>query len=283
MFDAKIITHYHQNPYVHKALDYPGDPMLSFMHWTQRVYPYGPAWLVLTVPLSFLGFGFFLPTFFLFKLLAAGSYLGCLFFIGKISQKLKPEREAFGLIFFGLQPLILIESLVSGHIDITMMFFALWSVYFLLQKRYLYSLLLLAVSIGIKFATGLLIPVFLLPFVIKRSKKQFWHYFFFLSVLLMSLAVVIAGYRSNFQPWYLMGMLSFAVFIADEFYIFIPACVISFFAMFTYIPFLYTGNWNPPVPQILAITYDISYVISAVLVVIYFLAKCRPAKSHSKQ
>ena len=46
IFDAKIITFYHQNPYFHKALDYPGDPMLSFMRWTHRVYPYGPIWLV---------------------------------------------------------------------------------------------------------------------------------------------------------------------------------------------------------------------------------------------
>src|SRR6266516_315651 len=60
IFDAKIITHYHQNPYLQKALDYPGDPMLSFMHWTHRTYPYGPAWLVLTVPLSFVGLQFFL-------------------------------------------------------------------------------------------------------------------------------------------------------------------------------------------------------------------------------
>ena len=38
IFDAKIFTHYHQNPYLQKALDYPGDPMLSFMRWTHRVY-----------------------------------------------------------------------------------------------------------------------------------------------------------------------------------------------------------------------------------------------------
>src|SRR3989344_6751156 len=43
IFDAKIITHYQQNPYEHKALDYPMDPMLSFMRWTHRLYPYGPA------------------------------------------------------------------------------------------------------------------------------------------------------------------------------------------------------------------------------------------------
>ena len=42
IFDAKIVTNYAQNPYEHKALDYPGDPMLSFMQWTHRTYPYGP-------------------------------------------------------------------------------------------------------------------------------------------------------------------------------------------------------------------------------------------------
>ena len=39
IFDAKIFTHYHMNPYLHKALDFPGDPMLSFMRWTHRAYP----------------------------------------------------------------------------------------------------------------------------------------------------------------------------------------------------------------------------------------------------
>src|SRR5579872_1380381 len=59
IFDAKIVTHYFQNPYIHKALDFPHDPMLSFMHWTQRTYPYGPVWLLVTVPISFIGFQFF--------------------------------------------------------------------------------------------------------------------------------------------------------------------------------------------------------------------------------
>src|SRR3989344_7816928 len=85
IFDAKILTHYHSNPYLHKALDYHGDPMLSFMHWTHRTYPYGPTWLFLTIPLSFIGFNIFLPTFYLFKLLMLGSFIGSAYFIEKIS------------------------------------------------------------------------------------------------------------------------------------------------------------------------------------------------------
>ncbi len=125
LFDARIITHYQQNPYVTKVLDFPGDPMLSFMHWTHRTYPYGPVWLALTVPLSFLGFGFFIPTFYLFKSLMAASFLGIVYFIGKITKKIAPKHEIFALVFFGLQPLVLIESLVSAHLDGVMMVFAL--------------------------------------------------------------------------------------------------------------------------------------------------------------
>ena len=57
IFDAKILTYYHQNPFIHKALDFPNDSMLSFMHWTHRTYPYGPMALILTLPASFLGIG----------------------------------------------------------------------------------------------------------------------------------------------------------------------------------------------------------------------------------
>ena len=67
IFDAKIITFYHKSPYIYKALDFPVDPMLSFMHWTHRYYPYGPFWLVLTAPLSYAGANIFLLTFFIFK------------------------------------------------------------------------------------------------------------------------------------------------------------------------------------------------------------------------
>src|SRR3990167_8554688 len=122
IFDAKIVTYYNQNPYLHKALDFPGDPMLSFMHWTHRLFPYGPTWLGLTVPLSFIGMHFFLPTFFLFKMLISMSFLGTVFFIGKILRKVYPDNEVFSVAFFALNPLIIIESLVSSHNDIVMMF-----------------------------------------------------------------------------------------------------------------------------------------------------------------
>jgi hypothetical protein len=268
IFDAKIITHYHTNPYLHKALDYPGDPMLGFMHWTQRIYPYGPIWLVLTVPLSFIGLQFFLPTFFLFKMLASASFIGSLYYMGKIFQKIKPEREIFGLVFFGLSPLILIESLVSAHIDITMMFFSLMAVYFLLQKKYVTSYVSLALSIGIKFLTGVMLPFFIWIHILQQKKKKInFDKVIGLSLVLLLIGMYVETQQSgNFQGWYLIGPLAFAVFLSHKYYILIPSVVISLFSLLLYVPFLYSGNWNPPIPQILLDTMLTSYALSFVLV-----------------
>jgi len=274
IFDAKIITHYHQNPYLHKALDFPGDPMLGFMHWTHRVYPYGPVWLALTVPLSFIGLNFFLPTFFLFKLLMAGSFLGTAYYIGKILKKISPEKEVWGTIFFALNPLIIIESLVSAHLDIVMLFFAVWSLYQLINKKYIPALILLAISIGIKFATAALLPVYLVVILLQlKNKKIDWNLVFFSSLILMIGTVIYAAQRTNFQPWYLLEALFIAVFLSKNYLVFLPGVIISFFALLMYAPYLYLGNWDPPVPQILNNLLLYSYAASAIALIIYFFTR----------
>jgi len=265
IFDAKIITHYQQNPYDHKGLDYVGDPMLSFMRWTHRVYPYGPVWLGLTVPLSFLGLQFFLPTLILFKMLMAASFIGSLFFLGKILKKIAPGKELFGLLFFGLNPLVLIESLVSAHIDIVMVFFCLWSFYLLVREKYVVSFFLFFFSVGIKFATGFLLPVYLWLFVLQRKKKKVdWQKITLFSLGLLLCTVLIASLRSSFQPWYLVLVLAFASLLASKYYILVPSIILSFGAMLTYVPYLFIGNWDPPIPQNLTTLYAVSCVIAVI-------------------
>src|SRR3989344_1465013 len=251
MFDAKIITYYNQNPYVHKALDFPGDPMLSFMHWTHRLYPYGPTWLGLTVPLS-IGIKFFLPTFFLFKILMSLSFLGTVFFIGKILQKLSSKDELFCVAFFALNPLVIVESLVSAHNDIVMMFFAIWALYLLMSKKYVRSIILFILSIGVKFATAFLVPVFLLIYFFKkRNKRLNWEILFSAIAILMVVPVVLATIRTSFQPWYLLNLLPFVALVSKKSYFFIPSIILSLFSLLQYLPFLYLGNWDMPVPVIL--------------------------------
>ena len=251
MFDARIITHYAQNPYLHKALDYSSDPMLNFMRWTHRTYPYGPTWLVLTVPLSFIGFNFFLPTFFLFKFLGSLSFLGTAYFTAKILKKISPKNELFGLSLFVFNPLIIIEGLVSSHNDLPMIFFAVLSLYLLVSKAYIKSFLFLLFSVGIKFATVFLLPVFLYPLFAKNNNQIDWAKIFNVLIPLMAIPLILVTVRTNFQPWYLLYITGLSPFLQNRYYSLIISTVFPFFALLEYVPFLYKGDWNQPVPNIL--------------------------------
>ena len=261
IFDAKIMTFYHQNPYEHKALDYPGDPMLSFMHWTHRTYPYGPAWLLITLPLSFMGLGYFLVTFYLFKALMVASYIGCAYFIEKIAKKVG-INPLIAVSAFALNPLVIVESLVSGHNDIVMMFFALAATYYFFEKKVILAVFALGLSIGLKFATFFMLPALIMDLFVKVSKETVIKAL----TLSMVIALVAAIGRTNFQPWYLLFVIPFASLIANRLYIFIPLVVVSLFALLQYLPFIYLGNWDPPVPLILNYAMLGSIVISIVLV-----------------
>lgn len=244
IFDAKIVTYYHQNPYDHKALDYAGDPMLSFMRWTHRTYPYGPSWIALTIPLSYLGFGYFIVTFFIFKIFIALCFLGTAYFVEKIVKKLYPGKEIVGLTFFVLNPLVIIESLVSGHHDITMMFFAMAAFYFFVTKRYVLWIIFFLLSVGIKFATLLLIPVFAFLFFQRKNNKQNIEFMLGISILCMAIAVFLSSYRTEIQPWYLIWVLPWVALFAKYQRLLYAAIFFSFCMLLTYIPFLYTGEWG---------------------------------------
>ncbi len=270
IFDAKILTHYHLNPYMYKALDFPGDKMLSFMHWTHRTYPYGPTWLFLTVPFSFIGFQIFIPTFFLFKLLVGVLYLGTIWAIGKIMQVISPKREVLALTFFALNPLVLIESLISGHNDIAMMFLAMVSILFLVQKKYFLAFILLVLSVGVKYATGFLLPLFIVIYLFeKREVVIRWPTIMLTFIATMLLALFAATLRSTFQPWYLMYLIPFAALISDEEYSIYPISILSVMGLLNYTPYLFMGNWDPPIPTIL-LTINISGGVIALLMFIWF-------------
>lgn len=272
MFDARIVTYHHQNPYLQRALDYPNDPWITFMRWTHRTYPYGPVWLGLTIPLSFIGMKFFLPTLFLFKSLMVGSFVGAVYIIGKILEKTGIDNKRIGMVIFALNPLVIVESLVSAHHDIVMMFFALLAFFLLLQKRSILALFVFLLSVGIKFATVFLLPIFIVFYVHQTNKKKIqWDVFMSFMTIAMTIALVVASVRTNLQPWYLLFIVPFASLLGWKYYILIPSIILSFFALLSYVPFLYLGNWNNPVPSIIFWLMVNSIVLSVLLVFFSYL------------
>ena len=265
IFDAKIITHYHQNPYIHKALDFPGDPMLSFMRWTHRVYPYGPSWLILTVPLSFIGSNIFIPTFYLFKLLMAGFFLLTVWSIERIGKVFNFKNALLPVALFAFNPFVLSEAVVSAHNDIVMMGIAMYATYLILNKQNVRGGLVYVLSIALKFATGFSLVGLIIAKFIHKTK-----YFIEISVILMTIAVVIASLRTNFQPWYLLYVFPYAVLRGERRYIRYPFFIFSLAGAIYYIPFLYTGNWDSPIPMLLSYIVLGASAISIVIGLIFF-------------
>ncbi|HRN70186.1 MAG TPA: hypothetical protein PLS49_03280 [Candidatus Woesebacteria bacterium] len=276
IFDAKIVTMYHDNPYVQKALDYPQDPMLSFMQWTHRTYPYGPVWIFLSVPVSFIGMQVFFVTFYLFKVFTAAAYLGTVWFMYKTVQKQKKEFAVFAAAFFALNPLILIEFLVSGHNDIVMIFFSTLAMYLAMQRKIIGSGISYLLSVGVKYATGFLAPVM----VILYLKPKYFERAMYAGIVLMIGAVIAASLKSgNFQPWYIAYVIGVATLVSYRKYVSIPIGIFTFFACMHYVPYLYTGTWDAPVPEILLKGLLLASVCSAVALVYYlFLSFAKKSK-----
>jgi len=251
IMDAKMITFYGKNPYTHKALDFPGDPMLGFMHWTHRYYPYGPFWLLVTIPLSFLGFQKLLPTMILIKGLGVFGYLLCCWAIERVLKGIVPKRRILGLTIFAFNPLVIIEGLVSGHNDMLMMGLLMTSLYFILNKKYISAWIFFIFSVGIKFVTGFLLPVFIFLTISQIKKLKYsWSKIWLISLIIMSLTIFLAAKRTELQPWYLLYFLPFMALYIESREVFLLANSFCFGMLLHYAPFLYFGNWNSPVPQI---------------------------------
>lgn len=228
IFDTRILVHYHLNPYEFKALDFPDDLWTRFMHWTHRTYPYGPVWLGLSSIPYLLGLEKFLLVLWNFKTMFAIFYLGNVFLINRISKNL------FAAMFFALNPLVIVESLISPHLDSAMLFFLLLAIYFW-QEKFKAGLALVA-SVLIKFTSVIFLPLLII-------KKDYWRYGHWLS--LIPLIYVVA--QREFYPWYFLVFLGLASLnLGPKLKIFCAA--LSMGLISRYLPFLYQGDYQGFVP-----------------------------------
>lgn len=239
MFTAKTVLVYHKNPYDVIPLQFAGiEPWLTFMRWTHLPSAYTPLWILLTLPSYLLGFGIFLLILFNIKLLVAGFYLLAVWAVGKIIEYRQPKRKILGMAIFALNPLIIIESLVSSHNDIVMMGIAMVAMVLYLQKRKLRSFFVLAISAALKLMTIFLIPVYLLK----------WNRLYALIAIVTGFILVI--FQREVLPWYWVWVMPFVALLPERKSITIVSAGVSLGLLLRYAPYLYYGHWDAPVPTI---------------------------------
>lgn len=251
MFDARIVTTYGQNPYLSSAQDFPADLWVRFMHWTHRTYPYGPLWLVLTIPISFMGMGKFVITLLLYKMMFATFHMGNVWLIGRISTTLKSKHALLAMVIYGMNPLVIIESLVSPHNEVVMAFFLLLSLYYLVVAKLasrgstnlnVLSIVMLMVSGAIKFITWILLPVFLFH---KQITKRWGNdRFLFLTIITLLIPLGYVMWQREPYSWYLLPLLALAALLSHYSWIRILASGVSLSLLLRYAPFLYFGDYT---------------------------------------
>jgi len=226
MFDARILTHYGDNPYTHKALDYSDDHWVRFMHWTHRTYPYGPSFLVYTLIPSFFSFGTLILNYIFFKASFIGLYVASVWALNKKSSQ--------WALFFATHPLVLLEGIVNSHNDIVAVGFALLGIMLLINssKHSLWGRVLLLLSGGIKYFT---LPVLFTNSNLKKSLQA-------LILMTATLAPIIyVSLTGEIQSWYYLNVLIFIPY----FYSFISQLYIFFFGLLvSYYPFIALGGWD---------------------------------------
>ncbi len=232
---AKVTFGYFENPYIVMPIEFSNEDFLSYTHAANKTALYGPFWLILTAVPYLLTSWNFIIMIFSFKLLVVFFYFLVLFLIGKIT------KDNLAVLFFGLNPLVLFETVVSGHNDVVMMFFALLSIY-LLSKRIALSAASFFLSVMVKFATLFLIPVYIYLFWFKfRQKIIIWGKVYFVSALLMFLIFLLSPLREEIYPWYFIWVLIF-ISLTKNIRYFILTGLFSFFLMLRYVPFMYLGT-----------------------------------------
>ncbi|MCR4326814.1 MAG: hypothetical protein NUV52_04120 [Candidatus Roizmanbacteria bacterium] len=222
MFDAKILTWDHANPYTHSALDFPHDAWVRFMHWTHRTYPYGPTFLGITILPSYLSWGKFILDLLFFKMLWAGLYFFAIRYLSK--------HDARAALFVATSPLLIIEGLVNNHNDFIAVALGLLAVSMgVMHRNKIYSYLLMASSVLIKYTS--------LPFMLLLIPGQAAGY---ASIVLFAALIAYMKIMIGLQPWYFLNLYIAARLTS----LWTPLSVLSVFLLFSYYPYVLFGEWN---------------------------------------
>lgn len=258
MFTAKTVLVYHKNPYEVTPLMFAGiDPWVNFMRWTHLSSAYAPLWIVLTLIPYALGFGYFLLIMINLKIFIALFYLLSCIVVEKILAVERPNESTFGLAVFALNPLIIVETLVSSHNDIVLSAFLLVSFWYLLYQDKVNALFWLSLSIASKLMTITVLPLYAL----KNNRGLM------LMAMLFGLLVVVV--KREFLPWYFVWIMPFIALMPHRKALLASSSILSLGLLLSYVPYLYIGSYTP---QVQFVKTSIIIVSSIIAIVLFFVS-----------
>ena len=158
---GRIAAVYDANPYVATPADYPADALAAFVgpKWMDTPAVYGPLWTQVSslVVRAFDDVGAWVAA---FRLIAVGASLATLFVVSRLVRRIRPERAAFALVLIGLNPVVVFQSVASGHNDVLVMLSVAGALALVFGGRERWATVVLALGVLVKVTAA--VPLLLL-------------------------------------------------------------------------------------------------------------------------
>lgn len=156
---GRMIAHHGHNPYANPVNAIPDDPLFALANHRHLTTHYGPAYTLLSALAAAIAPSTALGVALLWKAMSACAAVGCAALVGPVVRSLGGD-EADGRkaqLWLAWNPLLLIESGVSAHIEPIMMAAALAGLLLWQRQQPVRGVVAFAVSTLTKWVTGLLV------------------------------------------------------------------------------------------------------------------------------
>ena len=168
---GRIAATYHANPYVVTPSDFPHDILAPYIgpRWVDTPAVYGPLFtlvssLVVRVATSVSAMVV------AFRLIAVTASLGTIALVARLVRRVRPSREVFAVAILGLNPVVLFQSVGSGHNDLLVALSIAGAITLLFARRELPATAVLALGTLVKAAAA--IPLLLLVVAVVARRER---------------------------------------------------------------------------------------------------------------
>jgi len=193
IYRGRVQALYNANPYLTSYSNYPQDAFYDELEniWVSKTSLYGPVFSFISFGIATVAGDSLLFSVLLYKILFAFLFT----FSSYVVYKTTKSKKA--LILFGLNPVLIFEFLLNSHMSIIMIFFLLFSLYFIVRGRgvgdYLLGLVLFELSVLTKPTVAIFTP-FIGIYILKKLVGYRAKLLFIIVGLVVSLMILILAY-----------------------------------------------------------------------------------------
>jgi Glycosyltransferase family 87 len=188
---GRIAGVYHGNPYVLTPVDFPHDAVFRLVgeKWADTPAVYGPGFTLLSAALTrWIASPSALVS--AFRLIAAAASLATVGVSIWLARRIRPERAAFAGAIVGLNPVVLFQSVASGHNDVLVMLAVASALALVVAERRLLATAVLALGVLVKVTAAL--PLLLLLVAVVAAAPAGWRWKTFAAHAAVAAGVVAA-------------------------------------------------------------------------------------------